>query len=103
MPQDIEEFIDYAINLSCSADGFPAPDIMWSFEGLNFTSATVNSTNSTYAESTIVITNLMLSDGGTYECIIDSDAIMMSRRRDATVSVIDGMYRCSSFWKFFEG
>ena len=92
MPQDIEEFIVYGINLPCSADGFPTPDIMWTFEGMSFTGVTMNSTNSTYAESNIVISNLMLSDGGTYECIIDSGAIMMSRRRNTTVSVIGGMY-----------
>ena len=91
-PEDVEEFIGYAINLPCSADGFPAPDIMWTFEGMNFTSSTVNSTNSTSAESNIMIANLMLSDGGTYECIINNDAIMLSRRRNATVSVIGGMW-----------
>ena len=92
-PEDIEEFIDRAVNLPCSADGYPAPDIRWTFESMNFTSSTVNSTNSTYAESNIMIPNLMLSNGGTYECIIDSVAIMMSRRRNATVSVIGGMWQ----------
>ena len=114
VPQDVEEFIVYAINLPCSADGFPAPDIMWTFQGMNFTSVTVNSTNSTYAESTIVIDNLTLSDGGTYECIIDSDAIGMSRHHNATVSVIGGMYISLCYnlitaphtyctWKLLEG
>ena len=53
------------MNLSCSADGFPTPDIMWYFEDMIFANDTVDITNSTYAESTIVITDLMLSNGGT--------------------------------------
>ena len=52
--------------------------------------STVNSTNSTYAESTIVLTNLMLTDGGSYSCQIDSAAIVMSDSRDATLAVIGG-------------
>ena len=85
------------MNLSCSADGFPAPDITWTFRGMEFTSGILDSVNLTYAESTIVINNVMLSDGGMYECIIDSDAIMVSSNRSATVAVIDGMCTCSSF------
>ena len=64
---------------------------------MEFTSGTLDSVNLTYAESTIVINNVMLSDGGMYECIIDSDAIMVSSNRSATVAVIDGMCTCSSF------
>ena len=85
------------MNLLCSADGFPAPDIMWYFQGMSFTSESVNSTNLTYTESTIVINSLMLSDGGMYECIIDNDAMMVPHNHSATVAVIDGMCACSSF------
>ena len=56
MPQEVEQFIGTPVNLFCSADGFPAPDIMWTFGGMMFEDETVNSTTSTYAESTIVIT-----------------------------------------------
>ena len=86
-PQSVEAFIGTPVNLSCSADGFPAPDIMWLFEGMTFTNDTVNNTNTTYAESTIVITSLMLSHGGIYTCQINSTAAMMPSTNDATVAV----------------
>ena len=89
-PQSVEAFIGAVVNLSCSADGFPAPDIMWLFEGMTFTNDTVDNTNTTYAESTIVITDLMLSHGGTYTCDINSTAIVMSRSSSAAVAVIGG-------------
>ena len=90
VPQSAEEFIGSAVNLSCSADGFPIPDITWLFQGMNFTNETVNITNSTYTESTIVITDLMLSHGGVYSCEINSSAAVMSSSNDATVIVIGG-------------
>ena len=80
------------LNLSCSADGFPVPDITWLFQGMSYPNETINNTDSTIAESTIVITDLMLDHGGTYTCVIDSDAIIMSRSHDATVVVISGKY-----------
>ena len=55
---------------------------------------TVNSTNSTYAESTIVINNLMLSHGGSYFCRIYSDAIMVARIHVSTIAVIGSTYVC---------
>ena len=55
-----------------------------------FTNETVNSSNSTYTESTIVITNLLLSHGGRYSCQIDSDAIVMPINNEAIVTVIGG-------------
>ena len=70
---------------------------MWYFQGMSITSESVNSTNVTYTESTIVINSLMLSDGGMYECIIDNDAMMMPHNHSANVAVIDGMCACSSF------
>ena len=85
------------LNLSCSADGFPAPSITWYFQGMVLLDETVNSTDSTNAESTIVITDLMLSHGGTYACVIDNDAIIMSHSRDATVAVISGKYLCGTY------
>ena len=90
VPQSAEEFIGSAVNLSCSADGFPVPDITWLFQGINFTNGTVTITNSTYSESTIVITDLMLSHGGVYSCEIDSSAAIVSSNSDATVAVIGG-------------
>ena len=93
VPQSVEVFIGTMLNLSCSADGFPVPDITWLFQGMLYPNETVNSTDSTSAESTIVITDLMLSHGGTYTCVIDSDAIIMSRSHNATVVVISGKYR----------
>ena len=89
-PQDVEEFIGTAVNLSCSADGFPVPDIMWYFQGMVFANETVNSTSSTYTESTIVINSLMLSDGGSYTCEINSEASTMPSTSTATVAVIGG-------------
>ena len=90
VPKSAEKFIGSAVNLSCSADGFPVPDITWLFQGMNFTNETVNITNSTYTESTIVITNLMLIHGGVYSCEIDSSVVVMSSSSDATVVVIGG-------------
>ena len=55
-----------------------------------FTNETVNSSNTTYTESTIVITNLLLSHGGSYSCQIQSDAAVMSSSSGATVAVIGG-------------
>ena len=55
-----------------------------------FTNETVNSSNSTYNESTIVITNLLLSHGGSYSCQIDSDAVVMPINSEATVTVTGG-------------
>ena len=93
IPQSAEEYIGSAVNLSCSADGFPIPDITWLFQGMNFTNETVNITNSTYTESAIVITDLMLSHGGVYACNINSVATpLLSQSMIATVAVISGMY-----------
>ena len=90
VPQSVEAFTGTAVNLSCSADGFPVPNITWLFQRMPYTNETVSSKDSTSAESTIVITNLMLSHGGTYTCVIDSDAIIMSHSHNATVAVISG-------------
>ena len=89
-PQSVETSISSAVNLSCSADGFPMPVITWSFQGMPFMGNTMNSTNSTYTESTIVLTNLMLTDGGSYSCQVDSVAVVMTDSRDATLAVIGG-------------
>ena len=90
VPQSVEEFIGSPVNLSCSADGFPVPDITWLFQGMTYTNETVNTTNSTYTESTIIITDVILSHGGIYSCEIDSPALVMSSTSDATVAVISG-------------
>ena len=90
MPQSAEGFIGSAVNLSCSADGFPAPDIMWAFRGMSFTNETIISTNSTYTESTIVITELLPSHGGVYSCQISSAAVSVSSSSEATVVVLGG-------------
>ena len=89
VPQSVEAFIGAAVNLSCSADGFPVPDITWTFQGMPFTNETVNSSNSTYTESTIVITNLLLSHGGNYSCQISGAGRVMSSN-NVTVKVIGG-------------
>ena len=80
------------MNLSCSADGFPAPVITWTYQAMPFTNETVNSSNSTYTESTIVITNLLLSHGGRYSCQIDSDAVVMPTNSEAIIIVIDSKF-----------
>ena len=90
VPQDVEAFIGTAVNLSCSAEGFPAPDITWTYQAMPFTNETLNNTNSTYAESTIVITNLLLSHGGSYSCQINNDAATMPSSSSAAVAVIGG-------------
>ena len=90
MPQSTEGFIGSALNLSCSAEGFPVPDIMWNFHGMNFTNETVISTDSTYTESTIVITELLPSHGGVYSCQISSVAASVSSSSEATVVVLGG-------------
>ena len=59
-----------------------------------FTNETLNSANSTYAESTIMIADLMLSHGGTYACMISSDATITQRSWSTTVAVIGGMCVC---------
>ena len=89
-PQSIEASISSAVNLSCSADGFPTPVITWFFQGMNFTSNTVDSANSTFAESTIVITDLMITDGGMYSCEINNVAIVMARTHAVTITVTGG-------------
>ena len=78
------------MNLSCSADGFPAPVIKWTFQAMSFTNETVNSSNSTYTESTIVITNLLLSHRGSYSCQIDSDAVVIPTSSEASVTLFGG-------------
>ena len=88
MPQSVEEFVGRAVTLSCSADGDPAPTIMWYYQGM--ISETVSSTNSTYNESTIVITDLMLNNGGGYACEISNRANGMPFNMTATVAVIEG-------------
>ena len=89
-PQGVETFIGSAVNVSCSARGFPVPVITWSFQAMPFNNDTVDSTNSPYSESTIVITSLMLSHGGTYSCNINSSALVMPRTSEAVVAVIGG-------------
>ena len=66
------------------------PMITWSFQGMPYMGDTVDYANSTYSESTIVFTNVMLTDGGSYSCRIDSAAIVMSVSRDAILAVIGG-------------
>ena len=96
IPQSAEEFIGSALNLSCSADGFPVPDVTWLFQGMIFTNETVNIAHSTYVESTIVITDLMLSHGGIYTCMINNIVVPVPSWSVATVVVISGMYRLYS-------
>ena len=81
--------IGTAVNLSCSANGFPAPDITWSFEGMNFTNETASYSNSTYAESTIVIANVLFSHRGNYSCQISGAGIVMFSD-NATLEVTGG-------------
>ena len=83
------------MNLSCSADGFPAPDITWLFNDMTFTNETVNITNTTYTESTIVISMLELSHGGNYSCQINRTAATMPSISSTTVAVIGGKITCS--------
>ena len=90
VPQSVEAFIGAAVDLSCSADGFPVPDITWTFQAMPFTNEIVNSSNSTYTESTIVINNLLLSHGGSYSCQIESAAALMHISSEAGVTVIGG-------------
>ena len=82
------------MNLSCSADGFPVPDITLNFDGMMLTNETENSTNSTYTESTIMVNDLMLSDGGNYSCEIKNVANVMSSTSEAIVAVIGGKIKC---------
>ena len=93
MPQSAEQFVGNAVNLSCSADGFPAPDITWTFRAMNFTNGTVISKNSTYSDSTIIISELLLSHGGVYTCQINSPAVVTLSSSEATVVVLDGKIR----------
>ena len=64
--------------------------ITWSLETMPYMGNTVDYANSTYSESTIVLTNVMLTDGGSYSCQIDSAAIVMAVSSDATLAVIGG-------------
>ena len=99
MPQSTEQFINSGVILSCSADGFPVPDIMWTFQTMTFTNGTVISRNSTYSESTVVISTLLLSHGGVYSCQINSSAVVTSSSSKATVAVLGGkikqLYVCT--------
>ena len=90
MPQSTEQFIGSAVNLSCSADGFPVPDITWTFSAMTFINGTVISKNSTYSKSTVIISKLLLSHGGLYSCQINSPAVVTSSSSRATVVVLDG-------------
>jgi len=89
-PQSVASFISTAVGLSCSADGFPVPDITWSFQATTLINETASILNSTYTESIIVITNLLLSHGGNYSCQISSNAVIMPISSEATVTVIGG-------------
>ena len=90
MPQSTEQFTGSAVNLSCSADGFPVPDITWTFLSMNFTIGTLISKNSTYSESFVMISELLLSNGGVYSCQINSPAVVISSSSEATIVVLDG-------------
>ena len=59
---------------------------------MNYTGNPVNNVNasSTFAESTIMLTDLMISDGGMYSCEINSAAIVMARTSDISITVIGG-------------
>ena len=67
---------------------------MWYFQGMIFANETVNSTNSTFTESTIVINSLMLNNGGNYACEINSEASTMPSTSTAAVAVISGKFIC---------
>ena len=83
------------MNLSCSADGFPAPVITWFFQGMSYTGISEYNANSTFAESTAVLTDLMITDGGMYSCEINSAAIEMPRTSDVNITVIGGKTICT--------
>ena len=57
---------------------------------MSYTGISEYSANSTFAESTAVLTGLMLTDGGMYSCEINSAAIDMARTSDVNITVIDG-------------
>lgn len=89
-PQSVEEFIGSSVNLLCSAEGFPAPVITWSYNGLPFMNATSNSGNTTNTESVIMISGLELSDGGSYSCQINSSATSMPLSSGAAIVAVIG-------------
>ena len=72
---------------------------MWYFQGMIFANETVNSTNSTFTKSTIVINSLMLNDGGNYACEINSEASTMLYTSTATVAVISSKFICDCLSK----
>ena len=93
-PQNVEELIGNSVNLSCSAEGFPVPEITWFFNDMMMITnetTTTNSTNVTNIESILMIPDLALSDGGDYSCQIDSAATSMPLSSStAIVTVIGG-------------
>ena len=71
------------------------PMITWFFQGMSYTGTSVYNANSTFAESTIVLTDLTISDGGMYSCEINSAAIEMPHTSDVTITVIGGKTICT--------
>ena len=57
---------------------------------MTFTNRIVISRNSTYSESTVVISTLLLSHGGVYSCQINSSAVVTSSSSEAIVAVLGG-------------
>ena len=57
---------------------------------MNYTGISLYNATSTFAESTAVLTDLMIADGGMYSCEIDSAAIEMPHTSNVAITVIDG-------------
>jgi len=97
-PQSVEEFIGDPVELVCTAEGFPAPEITWFFnDTMIFANDTMNETmimtnmNITNTESTLMISEVELNDGGSYTCQINSVAISMPMSSSgAIVAVLGG-------------
>ena len=72
--------IEHAAELQCRAFGVPAPNISWEMDGSVLNSSDhvtiTEGTSSTNTSSSLLrISNVSLSDNGTYTCVADNGVV----------------------------
>lgn len=63
-----------SLNLTCEAEGYPTPDIHWSFNSNNLNSNFIVNKLEYGMKSSLILTNISISDNGTYSCFTDENS-----------------------------
>lgn len=84
-PSDITARVGSNARLECSADAAPSPEISWTKNGGSFPAASERRIHVLQNGKTFVITDVKVSDMGTYSCHARNDAGSISANASVTV------------------